>query len=114
MAIASTQRRQQISRLQMTGMFVSLASYLIVFPLAAWNHHAVLLVGSALMPLVMAQFVLYHSGKTLFVGLFTTKHAIQLFVLAVLGMLIWNHQWFLALLLLAVEIFINGKSMRKK
>lgn len=95
--------------LGLAGVFVSISSYLIIFPLAAWNHNVPLIVASVIAPLAFAQFMVYRAGKTLFVGLFTTQTGIKFLMLTVFGILFWNHQWFLAMLLLGIEIFINSK-----
>lgn len=93
---------------------ISLLSYLIVFPLAAWNHNMFFLLAAVLVPLLLAQVMQVRAGRRAFTGVFTAKTGIRMLVVAVMGFLLWHHLWLLAILLLIAELVINNRALKNK
>lgn len=114
MSATATSHRSFKKFLPFLPLPVSLFSYLIVFPVSAWNHNLFGVLAAVLVPMILAQFMQVRAGKKPLVGLFTKKTAILMLVVAVMGFLLWNHLWFLAILLLVAEIVINNRAMKKK
>ena len=100
--------------LPLLSLPISLLSAFVVFPLAAWNHNLFLVILAILVPLAMAQLMHIRAGRKLFTGFFTKKTAILYFVYTVMAFLLWNHLWFLAILLVIAELVINSRAMKKK
>lgn len=97
-------------------LVVSLLCHMVLVPIAAWNHSLVLVIVSALIPMVIIN-VLRKQGKFPAYKSDTKTHAKSILTLVVrttvTAFLFWNHLWLIAVVAMIVMSFVKAKSAKE-
>lgn len=93
---------------------ISVICYFIIFPMAAWNHNVFMLAVSIIIPFVLVQMM---KASKHFIYTPKPKRGSTLnsvAAVAIIGILLWNHFWFLMILFLIVLAIRNAKLNKRK
>lgn len=101
-----------VAKFSLMSSAVSFGSHMIVVPVAAWNHNLFLVVVAAVLPMTF-MMVLRKMGKLPKANIPARRWVKSVAVLAamttVFTILLWNHLWFVALVLVAVMVVSRTK-----
>jgi len=92
---------------------VSVICYFIIFPMAAWSNNVFMLVLSIAVPFILMQLMKASKHFTYTPKPKRGSRLLSVAAVAVIGILLWNHYWFLVIAFIIFLAIRNAKLKKR-